>query len=188
MLVPCTKCVHPEGPVLRNRSKKPPVTALARPSPWLYRGDRYGTAVATPWHQGQHRLCGQRLRLEHATHPLPMPSPSQVAFFIFDLAESFCPLRQGRLTMGAGRKLVVVGNGMVGQRLLEAVAQRGLAHSATTVVCEEPRPAYDRVQLSAFFSGKTAADLSLVSADFFESNAIAVHLSERVVAIDRDAK
>lgn len=93
--------------------------------------------------------------------------------------------------MGASRKLVIVGNGMVGQRLLEAVAQQGPAHSAgltTTALCEEPRPAYDRVQLSAFFSGKTAADLSLVSADFFERNAFALHLSERAVAIDRDAK
>jgi nitrite reductase (NADH) large subunit len=103
--------------------------------------------------------------------------------------------------MGAGRKLVVIGNGMVGQRLLEALAQHGLAHSApaqpglpgdagftATVLCEEPRPAYDRVQLSAFFSGKTAADLSLVSADFFERNGIAMHLSERAVAIDREAK
>src|SRR3569833_4209346 len=98
--------------------------------------------------------------------------------------------------MVAGKKLVVVGNGMAGQRLLEAVTQHGLAHSAPSqpglgddagltisVLCEEPRPAYDRVQLSAFFSGKAAADLSLVSADFFESNDIAVHLSERAVGI-----
>src|SRR3569833_1008447 len=103
--------------------------------------------------------------------------------------------------MVAGKKLVVVGNGMVGQRLLEAVTQHGLAHSAPShpglvddagltisVLCEEPRPAYDREQLSAFYSGKAAADLSHVSADFFESNAIAVHLSERAVGIDREAK
>jgi nitrite reductase (NADH) large subunit len=91
------------------------------------------------------------------------------------------------MPMIVGMKLVVVGNGMVGQRFLEAIpANAGLA--TTTVVGEEPRPAYDRVQLSAFFSGKTAADLSLVSADFFERSAITAHLSERVVAIDRSAK
>ena len=55
-----------------------------------------------------------------------------------------------------------------------------------TVLGEEPRPAYDRVQLSAFFSGKTADDLSLVDADFFETNGIALHLTERAVAIDRE--
>jgi nitrite reductase (NADH) large subunit len=58
----------------------------------------------------------------------------------------------------------------------------------TTVVGEEPRAAYDRVQLSSFFSGKTADDLSLVAPDFFVRNAITTHLSERVVAIDRVAR
>jgi hypothetical protein len=43
---------------------------------------------------------------------------------------------------------------------------RNLAKKATAeqheviVLAEEPRPAYDSVQLSAFFSGKTAEDLS----------------------------
>ncbi len=37
-----------------------------------------------------------------------------------------------------------------------------------TVLCEEPRPAYDRVHLSEFFAGKTADDLSLVEPGFFE--------------------
>ncbi len=83
-------------------------------------------------------------------------------------------------------KVVVVGNGMVGQRFLEALPPN--AGITTTVIGEEPRPAYDRVQLSAFFSGKTAADLSLVSADFFERSGITAHLAERVIAIDRGAK
>jgi nitrite reductase (NADH) large subunit len=84
------------------------------------------------------------------------------------------------------KRLLVIGNGMVGQRFLEALpASAGLS---TTVLGEEPRPAYDRVQLSAFFSGKTAADLSLVNADFFERRGITVHLAERAVAIDRSSK
>ena len=37
-----------------------------------------------------------------------------------------------------------------------------------TVLCEEPRPAYDRVHLSEFFAGKSADDLSLVEPGFFE--------------------
>ncbi len=88
--------------------------------------------------------------------------------------------------MSAGCKLVVVGNGMVGQRFLEALpAQSGFAVS---VIGEEPRPAYDRVQLSAFFSGKSAADLSLTDMGFFERNAIAAHFAERVVTIDRASR
>jgi nitrite reductase (NADH) large subunit len=88
--------------------------------------------------------------------------------------------------MSACPRLVVVGNGMVGQRFLEAVAP-GTAFSIT-VIGEEPRPAYDRVHLSAFFSGKTAADLSLVTEDFFSRNSITTVFGERVVAIDRRAR
>ena len=63
-------------------------------------------------------------------------------------------------------KLVVVGNGMVGHKLLEELVDR--PQIEVTVLCEEPRPAYDRVHLSEFFSGKTAQDLSLVAPGFFE--------------------
>jgi nitrite reductase (NADH) large subunit len=83
-------------------------------------------------------------------------------------------------------KLVVVGNGMVGQRLLERLTANGPTTFDITVVCEEPRPAYDRVQLTSFFSGKSAQDLSLVRPGFFENAGIALHVSDRVITIDRE--
>jgi nitrite reductase (NADH) large subunit len=76
---------------------------------------------------------------------------------------------------------------MVGQRFLETLAPAA-ARIEVTVLCAEPRAAYDRVQLSSFFSGKTADDLSLVAPEFFERNRIAFHLNTRAVAIDREAK
>src|SRR5262245_2833822 len=86
-------------------------------------------------------------------------------------------------------KLVVIGNGMVGQRFLERIT----AHMSSdaldvTVFCEEPRAAYDRVQLTSFFAGKSAIDLSVVPARFFEDRAITLRLNDRVVAIDRRRK
>jgi len=89
--------------------------------------------------------------------------------------------------MSQREKLVVIGNGMVGQRLLEQlVAARGAFD--ITVLCEEPRAAYDRVQLTAFFSGKSAEDLALVRSDFFERHGIALHLGERAIGIELAAK
>ena len=88
--------------------------------------------------------------------------------------------------MHARSRLVVIGNGMVGQRFLESLP--AAAPYSVTVLGEEPRRAYDRVQLSSFFSGKSPDELSLADAGFFEKNAIALHLSERVVAIDREAR
>ena len=83
-------------------------------------------------------------------------------------------------------RLVVIGNGMVGQRLLEALPPN--AGISVTLIAEEPRAAYDRVQLSSFFSGKTAADLALVTSEFFARNAITTHFAERADSIDRDAR
>lgn len=82
-------------------------------------------------------------------------------------------------------KLVIVGNGMVGQRFLEQLVGRtGGAAAEVTVFCEEPRPAYDRVQLTSFFSGKTASDLSLVKKDFFEKSKMTLRLNDSILAID----
>ena len=87
--------------------------------------------------------------------------------------------------MDSKPRLVVIGNGMVGQRFLEQLV------AATTrfqviVLGEEPRAAYDRVQLSAFFSGKTADDLSVVPDGFMAQHGIQLRLSERAIAIDRE--
>jgi nitrite reductase (NADH) large subunit len=85
-------------------------------------------------------------------------------------------------------KLIVVGHGMVGHKLLECLAQTGATHLDVTVLCEEPRPAYDRVHLSEFFAGKSAEDLSLVEAGFFERENFLLKLNAKAVSIDRAAR
>jgi nitrite reductase (NADH) large subunit len=94
--------------------------------------------------------------------------------------------------MGAGpgaperMKIVVIGNGMVGQRFLEQLAARG--EFDITVFCEEPRPAYDRVQLTSFFSGKSAADLSLAKKEFFAAAGVTLRLNDQVLSVDAERK
>ncbi len=87
-----------------------------------------------------------------------------------------------------GMKIVVIGHGMVGHRLLELLRTQSTAPLDVTVLCEEPRAAYDRVHLTEFFSGKSAEDLSLVEAGFFEGSGYALHLNERASRIDRTAR
>ena len=85
-------------------------------------------------------------------------------------------------------KLVVVGNGMVGQRFLETVVREAAHGFDIEVLCEEPRLAYDRVHLSSFFSGKSAADLALVDEAFFREHGIIVHVGDGAVRLDRERR
>jgi nitrite reductase (NADH) large subunit len=89
-------------------------------------------------------------------------------------------------------KLIVIGHGMVGHKFLETLFVDAAAASAfeVTVLCEEPRPAYDRVHLSSYFSGTTAEQLSLVAPGFFDTHAgrIDFRLNAKAMSVDRDAK
>src|SRR5205823_7717746 len=78
---------------------------------------------------------------------------------------------------GSGMRLVVVGNGMVGHRLVSALRDRDPGGTwEITVLAEETRPAYDRVRLSAWFDGEPL-DLPAVPG-------VEVHLGEPATALD----
>ncbi|MEV5900535.1 nitrite reductase large subunit NirB [Streptomyces sp. NPDC052127] len=92
-------------------------------------------------------------------------------------------------TPGGTPTIVLVGHGMVGQRFLEALAERGLtATHRVVVLCEEPRPAYDRVQLTSYFSGKTAEDLSMTDMRFIADHGIELYVGDPAETIDREAR
>ena len=86
---------------------------------------------------------------------------------------------------GGGRStLVVIGNGMVGHKVVESLLTGDTSSDWEIVVFgEEPRLAYDRVGLSSFFSGTTAEELSLVAPGTYDG--IEVHLGDPVASIDR---
>src|SRR6185437_6814625 len=53
---------------------------------------------------------------------------------------------------------------------------------------EEPRPAYDRVHLSEYFNGKTADDLLMAPAQWYDENNITLYTNDRVKEINRERK
>ena len=85
-------------------------------------------------------------------------------------------------------KIIVVGHGMVGHQFLDSLASTGLQGCEVTVLCEEVRPAYDRVHLSEFFAGKSAEDLSLVEPGFFERTGFDLRLAARAASVERRTK
>ena len=85
--------------------------------------------------------------------------------------------------------VVVAGNGMVGQRFVDALRERDCDGRWTvTVLSEEPRRAYDRVALSSYFDGVTEAELDLVPDGCYDGVRRALHLGEAAVAIDRERR
>ncbi len=78
---------------------------------------------------------------------------------------------------------------MVGHNFLESLVASDIKDNYDIVTfCEEIRPAYDRVHLTEFFSGKSAEDLSMVTEGFFEDNNIKIHLGDKAVKIDPSKK
>jgi nitrite reductase (NADH) large subunit len=78
------------------------------------------------------------------------------------------------------RTLVVIGNGMVGHRLVDA-----LSGSSWRIVVfgEESRPAYDRVALSSYVDTWSSADLELAPLSGAE-----IRLGEKAVSVDRERR
>ncbi|MFK3707117.1 nitrite reductase large subunit NirB [Klebsiella sp. NPDC088457] len=107
--------------------------------------------------------------------------------WLFD-PSSTQPRAAGQPTM-TKPTLVLVGHGMVGHHFLEQCVSRNLHQQFRIVVFGEERyAAYDRVHLSEYFAGRSAASLSLVEGDFFSQHGIELRLSAPVAAIDREAR
>ena len=87
------------------------------------------------------------------------------------------------------KKIIIVGNGMVGYKFCEKfVAQEHSKKFEITVFGEELRPAYDRVHLSEFFENQDAKALEMAPAEWYKENGITLVVGERVSDIDRNNK
>ena len=84
-------------------------------------------------------------------------------------------------------KVVVIGNGMVGHHYVEQLCKLS-SDTQITVIGGETRPAYDRVHLSEYFSGRTAEDLALTTEDHYKELGVDAHFGDMVVKIDREVK
>lgn len=87
------------------------------------------------------------------------------------------------------QKVVVIGNGMVGYKFCEKFIAKSISDAYQLIVFgEEPRPAYDRVHLSAYFEDQSEEKLSMASREWYDENHITLHTSELVIAISPEEK
>ncbi|MCZ2828076.1 nitrite reductase large subunit NirB [Modestobacter sp. VKM Ac-2986] len=88
------------------------------------------------------------------------------------------------------QRLVVIGNGMAGARVVEEVLERGGGEQfAITVFGEEPHGNYNRIMLSHVLAGEEHEDdIVLNSHDWYADNGVVLRAGVRVVRIDTHAK
>src|SRR5215210_7822154 len=84
------------------------------------------------------------------------------------------------------QNVVVIGNGMVGQRFCERLVDLDTNRRYRIVTfCEESRAAYDRVGLTSFFAHRDAEKMMLARLDWYREQGIELHIGDRAAAIDR---
>lgn len=88
---------------------------------------------------------------------------------------------------GDRRTVVVVGNGMVGHELVRQLVRTG-APLRIMVLGDEPRPAYDRVHLSAYVPGRELSALALPDPEVYDHPDVELVVGTRVTAIDRETR
>jgi nitrite reductase (NADH) large subunit len=87
------------------------------------------------------------------------------------------------------KTVVVIGNGMVGHRFCERLVEFDAGGACRVVTfCEEPRPAYDRVNLTKYFAHRKADKLALTSLQWYAGQDITLFVGDRATAIDREAR
>ncbi len=93
-------------------------------------------------------------------------------------------------------KVVVIGNGMVGQRFMENLIRLDEGNKCTIATfCEEKRAAYNRVKLTSYFETRNPSDLSMTDeyneegkTSWFNDNNVEIFLNDKAVAMDTEKK
>ena len=94
------------------------------------------------------------------------------------------------------KRVVVIGNGMVGQRFMENLLKMDTDKTCQIATfCEEPRAAYNRVKLTSFFETRDPSALSMTSefdaegkTVWYDDNGVELLLNDKAVSIDTSKK
>lgn len=92
------------------------------------------------------------------------------------------------MTKRPADRIVVIGNGMSGHRLLSELVARG-RRGDITAIGAEPHAAYNRILLSSVLAGdKSMDDVTLAGRAWYASNGIELVTGDTVTGIDRTAR
>ncbi|SON53005.1 nitrite reductase large subunit NirB [Vibrio tapetis] len=86
------------------------------------------------------------------------------------------------------QRIVVVGNGMVGHKFIDTLMQNKPENIEVMTFSEESRLAYDRVQLTSYYTGKSADDLAMAKPEKYDEQGVRYLVNECVSNIDTQTK
>lgn len=103
---------------------------------------------------------------------------------------------KSELSMADKKKIVVIGNGMVGQRFMENMIDLDKEQKCTLATfCEEKRAAYNRVKLTSYFETLNPSDLSMTdeyeedgTTAWFKENDVEIFLNDKAISMDTESK
>ncbi|WP_332632738.1 nitrite reductase large subunit NirB [Halalkalibacter flavus] len=89
----------------------------------------------------------------------------------------------------AKRKLVMIGNGMAGVRVIEEILKLNRDLYEITIFGNEPHPNYNRIQLSNVLQGNTTFEETIINdLNWYAANLIQLFTGETVTGIDTNKK
>jgi len=134
----------------------------------------------------------------------PRKTVAVLAVVFATTVEAFVPHQMAPQTpelsqtaLDAKKRVVVIGNGMVGQRFMENLLEDApdADEIQLATFCEEPRAAYNRVRLTSYFETRDPSELSMTSefeedgtTSWYKENDVELYIGDKAVAIDVDAK
>ena len=93
------------------------------------------------------------------------------------------------MIQAARKRLVVIGNGMAGARVVEEVLQRAPEGFDITMFGAEPYGNYNRILLSNVLNRtQSASEIFINPLEWYERNRITLHAGVKAVKIDRDRR
>ena len=87
------------------------------------------------------------------------------------------------------KKLLIIGNGMTSFKFCQKMVEKELTQKYQMIVFGEERyVAYDRVNLTKYYTGSSLADLEMEPRDWYDSQGITLYIHSQVTSVDPSKK
>lgn len=94
-----------------------------------------------------------------------------------------------RKPLAGGTRILVLGNGMVGQKFCEHLVSENLTSNRNvTVLGKEAEPAYDRIHLGSIVEHRDPSRLTIRQAEWYRANGIELRTGIAATSIERETK